>query len=130
MLTYLGKGYTEDFVRNYTVIIERLNAGEDIRLVEGPDDICLPMLKEESCHCHNDSVRERDRLAAQAIGSVLGGTLEPGSRLKLDGRTTELLRDAFSAGSLRAACAACDWQTMCTRIARNKYGGCLLAPPV
>ncbi|MEM5584828.1 DUF1284 domain-containing protein [Roseibium sp. AS2] len=129
MLTYLGKGYTEDFVRNYSAVIDRLNAGEGIRLVGGPDEICAPMLNENVCHCHNDSVRERDNLAAQAIGSVVGRELAPGNLLRLDAATTQQLRDAFAAASIRTACTSCEWQALCTRIARNNYRGCQLAPP-
>ncbi|MBO6860924.1 MAG: DUF1284 domain-containing protein, partial [Roseibium sp.] len=64
MLTYLGKGYTPAFVENYSTIVQRLNEGEPIELVEGPDTLCQPMLDEPGCHCRNESVRNRDRTAA------------------------------------------------------------------
>ena len=129
MLTYLGKGYTPDFVAGYDRIIKRLNAGEDLRLVDGPDEICQPMLSEPNCHCHNDSVRQRDSQAAEAIGTVLGIHLSPGSAVILSASTTDRLRQAFAEGEIRAACGGCEWQELCTRIAKNRFRGCHLAPP-
>ena len=61
MLTYLGNGYTADFVGNYNRIVKRLNKGEPIRLVGGPDDICQPMLRQASCHCPGSSRFAQDR---------------------------------------------------------------------
>lgn len=130
MLTFLGKGYTPGFVANYSNIIARLTAGEDIRLVLGPDDICQPMLSEKDCHCHNDSVRRRDDQAAAAIGAVLATELSDGSALMLDTDSVARLRKAFAAGEIRAACSGCEWQDLCTRIAGNRFRGCHLAPPV
>lgn len=130
MLTYLGKGYTPDFVSNYSRLVDRLNAGEDVVLVQGPDDICQPMLSETQCHCHNESVRMRDDQASTEIGRILGLELRAGDRINLTCRTVERLRDAFSAGDIRSACGGCEWQELCSRIAGNKFRGCHLAPPV
>ncbi len=44
MLTFVGKGYSPAFVENYDRIAGRLSEGEDILLVDGPDDICAPLL--------------------------------------------------------------------------------------
>nr|WP_269582225.1 DUF1284 domain-containing protein [Roseibium sp. Sym1] len=129
MLTYLGKGYTPDFVANYGTVIDRLNAGEDIRIVDGPDEICQPMLQEANCHCHNDSVRSRDAQALEALGRLLGHPLTGVNCLVLDADTTEKLRHAFAASKIREACDSCEWQDLCSRIAQNKFRGCHLAPP-
>lgn len=129
ILTYLGKGYTPGFVANYDRIIELLNEGEDLRLTEGPDEICQPMLSEAACHCHNDSVRQRDVQAADAIGAVLGRPLSPGSSLTLTRSATDRLRQTFAEGDIREACTGCEWHELCTRIAQNKFRGCHLAPP-
>ncbi len=130
ILTYLGKGYTPDFVSNYDRIIQRLNAGEAIRLVAGPDDLCQPMLDEPGCHCLNDSVRERDVLALEDIGNHLGGMPASGGPFLLDAGHVARLRSAFSSGALRRACHGCEWRDLCSRIARNSYRDCKLAVPV
>ena len=64
MLTYVGNGYSPAFVENYEVIAARLSAGEEIELVAGPDDICVPLTADPDAHCHGASVIERDRAAA------------------------------------------------------------------
>lgn len=129
MLTYLGKGYTPDFVANYDGIIARLNEGEALQIVDGPDDICRPMLQEPGCHCHNDSVRQRDSEAAAEIGRLLARDLSGGDSLRLDAETVTKLRAAFAEDTIRTACSGCEWQELCTRIAKNKFRGCHLAPP-
>ncbi|PVB63800.1 DUF1284 domain-containing protein [Labrenzia sp. 011] len=127
LLTYLGKGYTANFVRNYDRIVRRLNSGEALRLVSGPDDICRPMLKETTCHCRRSSVVERDRLAVDEISAVLGCKLETGGRLSLSSAQICSLREAFRAGSIRSACAGCEWQELCSDIARTGFRDCRLS---
>lgn len=129
MLTYLGRGYTPDFVKNYDEIIARLNEGEAVQLVSGPDDICTPMLDEAGCHCHNDSVRTRDEIAARQIGSLLKTSLETKMALRLTASQVAALRAAFADDSIRAGCEGCEWHDLCSSIASKKYRGCHLAPP-
>ncbi len=129
ILTYLGKGYTPDFVQNYSGIIRRLNAGERIRLVTGPDDICKPMLSEDACHCHDDSVSDSDALAIERVSGVLGFDPASGRTFSLTPDEIASLRTAFSDGTLRAACVGCEWQDMCTGIAQGGFKGCRLAAP-
>ena len=38
LLTYSGKGYSAAFTANYDVIAGQISQGEDILIVEGPDD--------------------------------------------------------------------------------------------
>lgn len=128
MLTFLGKGYSAAFVKNYARIVERLNSGEDIRIVDGPDDICKPMLHEAGHHCHNGSVKARDGIASRRIHDLLGLNLKTGQHLKLTGAQVETLRKAYENGAFRVACDGCQWQEMCTSIAASNYRGCRLNP--
>jgi hypothetical protein len=129
MLTYLGKGYTPAFVDNYSAIVQRLNDGEPVELVDGPDDLCQPMLNEPGCQCRNESVRHRDRTATADIAQALGRQLESGKSFVLDRQVLSLLREAFAMGTIRKACEGCEWQILCSKIARNEFRGCHLAPP-
>jgi hypothetical protein len=79
MLTYIGKGYSPAFVENYDAIAGNLSNGEDIEIVDGPDDICQPLLRESDCHCFNASVAVRDRLAIEAISGLFGLVISAGS---------------------------------------------------
>jgi len=130
MLTFAGKGYTPAFVTGYKAIVDQLNAGAALDLVTGPDDICAPMLDEPSCHCHNDSVRDRDQQAARDIGLLLSGVPLEAGPLTLNASDFLRLRSAFQDGTLRAACTGCEWHELCTHTAQNEFRGCRLQPPL
>ena len=83
LLTYIGKGYTPAFTANYDVVVARLNAGDDVLVVDGPDDICAPMLN-EGHHCFNASITQRDAQAAADVEGLLGVRIVAGARLTLD----------------------------------------------
>jgi hypothetical protein len=120
-MTYIGRGYTPAFTENYDSIVTRLGAGEAIELVDGPDDICGPLLGVANTHCHNASVRERDRLARLAVSKRLG--LDNLDGLVLAKPTLAELRTAFRAGSTRAACTGCEWSTLCDSVADQSFAG-------
>ncbi|MEO1114736.1 MAG: DUF1284 domain-containing protein [Pseudomonadota bacterium] len=128
MLTFLGKGYSAPFVRNYTRIVERLNSGEDIEIVDGPDDICKPMLLEDGHHCHDGSVKARDHTASLRIHDLLGLDMKTGQHLTLPRAQIEALRHAYADGAFRVACAGCQWQDLCASIAEDNFNGCRLNP--
>lgn len=122
LLTYIGKGYSPGFTANYDRIVARLNRGETIFIVQGPDDICAPLLKEEAePHCQQDSVAERDERAAESVAALLGRPVRTGTRLDLGPAYLETMRQAFSAGQMRAACEGCEWSTLCDAIAASDY---------
>lgn len=124
MLTYKGLGYSDDFCRNYDAIIERLNQGEAIELVRGPDQICQPLLHGDDgacAHCHLERIHQRDALALQAVGDTLGITLQTGQSLRLDGSSLAALRQAFASGRLRSGCFDCEWHSLCSDIAANDF---------
>ena len=120
-MTYIGRGYTPAFTENYDSIVTRLGAGEAIELVDGPDDICGPLLGVANTHCHNASVRERDRLARLAVSKRLG--LDDFDGLVLAKPTLAELRTAFRAGPTRAACTGCEWSTLCDSVADQSFAG-------
>ena len=128
MLTYVGKGYSPAFVVNYEVIAARLSAGEEIELVTGPDDICGPLTADPEAHCHGTSVVERDRLAVEAVACLLGSPLCPGVRITPSAALLSRLRNAFSAGGIRAACSGCEWFDLCESVADGGYVGVRVAP--
>jgi len=128
LLTYVGEGYSADFIANLDRITTRLRAGEDILLVDGPDDICAPLLGSEQDHCAGPSVAERDRMAAAAITELLGQELTAGTRLRLDECELARLRVAFVSGAIRVACGSCQWGALCTSISARGYEGTRLRP--
>lgn len=123
MLTYVGRGYTPAFVDNYDAVVQRLGAGEIIELVEGPDDICTPLLGFPQSHCHNESVTERDRLARMAVGELLGPKVDLAATFSLDAAMLRRLRAAFSSGHSREACGGCEWSGLCDAVASSGFAG-------
>jgi len=124
MLTYIGKGYSPAFVENYDTIAGRLSDGEDIAIIDGPDDICRPLLCTDDCHCFNESVVVRDRLALNAVSDLFETTIAAGSAFELDTTRLASMRSAFAAETIRKACQSCEWSDLCTRIAVNDdYAG-------
>ncbi len=123
MLTYVGKGYSDAFCRNYDVIAARLSAGEDIVMVTGPDDVCGPVVDAPDTHCHNDSVLVRDAAAEAAVSALLGQSLAAGSRFALDAALLAAMRTAFAAGTTRQGCGGCEWSGLCDGIAGTGFQG-------
>jgi uncharacterized protein len=124
LMTYIGRGYTPAFTENYDGVVARLAAGEPIELVEGPDDICGPLLGIPNTHCHNASVLERDRLARLTVSEHLNRADLNG--LVLGKSTLAELRTAFHAGSTRGACAGCEWSDLCDSVAEAGFAGARL----
>jgi hypothetical protein len=125
LLTYVGKGYTPAFTANYDAVVARLDAGEDVQLVEGPDDICAPMLA-DAHHCLNASITDRDRQAADAVATLLDRPFAAGMTLALDSALVRLMRSAFAENSTRQACTGCEWSALCTGIAGGAFAGARL----
>ena len=126
MLTFVGEGYTSAFTDNYRRIAERLTAGEEIKLVSGPDDICAPLLGEEEPHCFKASIIERDAAALADVAALLGETIEPGAVFVPDASFLTKLRRNFAGGEIRHACNGCEWGDLCSRVAGDKFAGVLI----
>jgi hypothetical protein len=127
LLTYAGKGYSAAFTANYDAIVGRIGGGEDIVIVAGPDDICAPLLDGAEPHCHKESVRERDRLAARDVGALLTRPIEIGQPFALESALLRQMREAFAVGRTRNACTGCEWHDLCTSIAASGYEGAALS---
>jgi hypothetical protein len=128
MLTYVGKGYTPGFTVNYDRVARRLNGGEEIEIVSGPDDICAPLLGDETAHCFKKGVSERDIKALMSVTEWLGLTLQIGSRVVPDEAFIEMLRAGFKREPLRSACSGCEWTGLCDRVSASNFCGVKIAP--
>ncbi len=127
VLTYVGRGYSPAFTANMTRIAGRLAAGERIDIVEGPDDICAPLLDGDDPHCHRSSVIERDHAARHELARALGLEVATGARLILDADRLSRMRAAFGAGQTRTACVGCEWFSLCGSIAATGFEATVLA---
>jgi len=123
MLTYVGKGYSPAFTDNYDKVVARLSAGEDIVIIQGPDDICQPLLNTSEPHCYQPSVDARDAQALRNIGKLLARTLQTGDVIQIDKAMLEGFRNAFVKGVTRAACDGCEWFDLCSAVSTGGYAG-------
>jgi len=133
MLTYAGRGYTPRFTSGMDDLMARLGAGEEIILVEGPDDICAPWLAEaaegadiRAPHCHEASIAGRDSQAAADVGRLLEREIASGSKLRLDADLLTRLRRAYQADTIRSGCTACEWKPFCDSLSAADFAGCRL----
>ena len=129
LLTYVGKGYSPAFTANFDRLAARISAGEAVLLVDGPDDVCAPLLIDADGtepHCLRDGARQRDARAAVAVGAVLGRPVPAGTRITLDPPAIRDLRRAFAAGTVRSACIGCEWYDLCTTVAADGFGRALV----
>jgi len=128
MLTYAGDGYSDAFTANFDAIVERIGGGEAVVIVDGPDDVCAPLLNKPDAHCVRDSVRVRDTLAARDLGTLLGVEIVEGARLRLGPAELQHMRAAFLTGQTREACYGCEWYGLCTSVARKGFRDARLGP--
>ncbi len=98
-------------------------------LVDGPDDVCAPMLDDPGCHCRGGSVARRDAQAARDVAALLGCPQSAGQRLVLDPATLDRMRRAFAGGAIRTACKGCEWSGLCRDIADDGFAGAVLPAP-
>jgi len=143
LLTYVGKGYSAAFIANLDRVADRLAGGEGLELVEGPDDICAPLLPGAAAaglaacappdpaqpgagaiqHCLAASVSARDALALDSLREFLPQPQQTGERLLLAMPLVARLRGLFATGHIRQACGGCEWQGLCTDVAAAGYAG-------
>ncbi len=130
ILTHVGEGYSRDFSANMASIIERITKGEGIEIVDGPDDICSPLVDSQisgsTAHCHRENVVAMDQAASSQIGKLLSLSIKPGLHMKLDCALIQTLRIEFAAMRVRSACQGCQWSPFCSSIASAEYAGVLL----
>jgi uncharacterized protein len=115
------KGTTPIFTNSYNATVRRISEGEDVVIVDGPDDICAPLLSDSEPHCWRDGVAKGDELAAADLSMMLGVRIESGLVLTLDSEIAHPMRTAFAADRIRSACRSCVWDRLCSSIAANSY---------
>jgi hypothetical protein len=125
MLTFIGEGYTPQFITNFSALVARIGAGEPIELIDGPDDVCAPLADSDDTHCDDASVRRRDRDALRALAGA-AHPLPAARPLVLDRAAIVALRAQFAAGEIRAACSGCSWSSLCTDIASGGFAAARL----
>ena len=127
VLTFVGKGYSTAFIENFEEVVKRIvHDREAVEIVNGPDDLCTPLLSDASCHCLSNSAALRDQLAAAALTDLLRQPVQRGVCLSLSSSAFDLLRASFAVAKIRSACAGCQWKSLCDCVARTEFEGTTL----
>ncbi len=126
VLTYIGRGYTTLFVKNFDDLIEKINSGNCvIELTDGPDDICAQRLCDATdltCHCHDEQVQMADKMALADLSKLAEfNGLRVSSKIHLTKDLIKSLRIAYKNETIRSACADCEWRDLCTGIAADDF---------
>jgi len=118
-LCFRGKGYSPDFIVNFTNIMEKLQGadGDDTMLtvVADTDAICSPCphRREQRCTSQEKIVR-----LDHAHMTVLG--IKPGDTLTW-GRAKQLIAEQMTLQKFHQACAPCQWKKLgiCEEVLNN-----------
>ncbi|OGW46813.1 MAG: hypothetical protein A2Y66_03990 [Nitrospirae bacterium RBG_13_41_22] len=109
---FKGEGYNPEFVANLREILKRVEAGEEVKVHPGPDDVCkmCPYLKGEICFYDEDAeagIREMDRKAIRLLGLK---TKESVKWIDIREKVPDILHIWA-----REHCRECDWRTVCEK---------------
>ncbi|MCM3766686.1 DUF1284 domain-containing protein [Neobacillus niacini] len=77
LLGYRGMGYSEEYVKNMTLLHQTLreNPKTLVELVEGPDQLCAKFPNSGTYHCQDDNIYVRDAAILEKMGLRIGQVL-------------------------------------------------------
>jgi hypothetical protein len=109
---FKGEGYNPEFVANLREILKRVEAGEEVKVYPGPDDVCkmCPYLKGKICFYDEDAeagIREMDRKAIRLLGLK---TKESVKWMDIRKKVPDILHIWA-----REHCRECDWRWACEK---------------
>lgn len=109
-LCFQGKGYTPQFIANFTAIMQELNqpGGDEnaIRVTKVTDSICAPCPSRRETLCTSqDTITTLDNAHAAILGLHDKDILTWG-------RAKQLLAEKMSLDLFHSACAPCAWKKL------------------
>jgi hypothetical protein len=119
-LCFQGKGYSPEFVANFSEIMAYLNSthGDDavINIVEHTDSICAPCPSKRDNLC---VVQKKILKLDSAHADVLG--IKPGETITW-GQAKERIRNQMTLEKFHHACAPCAWKKlgMCENVLKHE----------
>lgn len=105
-----GRGYSSDFTVHMAETIERLQAGAQVQLADGRDEICksCPNMQEGCCTTQEKVMRYDAGVLAQT-GLAYGDTLDFQELYRLIGARI------IQRGTMAEICGDCSWSEICYR---------------
>lgn len=104
--TFVGRGYSEEFVSQMTSVKKQLTADPStpIRLVTGADDLCAHCPNCADGHCTSDKPEQFDRNVLQKLGTDTTPVHGIPASLTLTGALLE------------ECCPGCEWMSLCREV--------------
>ncbi len=114
---FVGKGYSEEFVKNMTEIIGVLEKSpqQEVELCCQADDLCrcCPHKQEQGC-TSGQKVEQYDAACLALCGYT------PGTRIPWKEFRETVARQILRAGKLETVCKGCEWLSICLDFYRTK----------
>ncbi|OHE58552.1 MAG: hypothetical protein A2Z47_03695 [Thermodesulfovibrio sp. RBG_19FT_COMBO_42_12] len=109
---FKGEGYNPEFVKNLREILKRVEAGEELEVCSGADNVCkkCPYLKGKLCLYDKDAEAEIRAMDKRAMGLL---RLKTRDRVKWQ-EIRKRIPEIFHAW-LREYCENCDWRKVCEK---------------
>ncbi|ADL08242.1 DUF1284 domain-containing protein [Thermosediminibacter oceani] len=110
---FQGEGYNREFVDNLKGLVDRAGRGEEIEVVEGPDDVCraCPYLSGNRCAHKEGADQEIRQLDGKALSFLKISAGQRVNWLKLKEKIKSAPEHWFS-----SFCRGCDWESVCDRV--------------
>jgi len=107
ILGFRGLGYDASFVENMKQVVDRYFRGEEVKVVEGADDICIkcPHNSGQGCSLYGENVVRLDRRVASLLELYFGERYASRDLL-------ERVAERIGVGTFRGLCRNCPWREL------------------
>ncbi len=134
LLTYVGKGYNPDFIKNIDSVVGKIAQGAEVVIVRDFDDICTLSGKGACPHldrCDREDMRRRDQIMLDNLVFAGFGPSSwlQASRLEFDERLVWAFRRAAARGVFSSVCEGCAWTEVCRQVIVKEFEGVKIFPP-
>jgi uncharacterized protein len=109
---FKGEGYSEEFIVNLRDILRKAEAGQQIAVTPGADDVCsiCPYLREKKCTYNEDSDQEIQAMDRKALELLELRVQDIVFWLDIRGRIPVLFQRWA-----QEFCRTCDWRHPCEK---------------
>jgi hypothetical protein len=109
---FKGEGYNPEFIKNLREILKKVEAGEELEVCSGADNVCkmCPYLKGKVCLYDKDAEAEIRAMDKRAMGLLRLKTMDRVKWQEIRKRILEI----FHVWS-EEYCKECDWRKVCEK---------------
>jgi uncharacterized protein len=106
LLGYKGMGYSQEYVKNMTVLHQSLRDEPEtwVQLIEGPDQLCEKYPNSGEYHCQDRHIDNRDRVILEKLGLKIGQILKWKD-------IEDAIRKNVVPSDIEVVCKTCSWRS-------------------